>query len=495
MEKKTSSVVDLAKANKLARILHFAVISILTICYVFQYKKNGFSIAQVIILILVMWVPIVLSAIAYKRKKDSELIKHYVGIGYGLFYLVICLFSDQQLVFAYAFPMIVAIGIFCDLKFSLTVGITALIVASVHAVICTARVGFTPASVAALEIEIAATLLIGLYTIISNKFIIDLTNKQVKDINTANEKTEEMLAEITEVANVLADQVSEVSDKLTVLSESSDETLTAMQEVQSGTGESANAVSSQLKMTENISEQIGTVTTASENIGNNVRAALDSIHEGQQNINRLMEQAKVSEEAANNAVDVVEELKQSTDKMESIVELISSVAGQTSLLALNASIEAARAGEAGRGFSVVATEISNLAGQTQTATEDIGKIISTITSEMASVSKAILTLVDNSKTQNEAAKVTAESFEKIVTNSNEIKNDSAQLTNIVGSLENSNREIVESIQTISAITEQVSAHSTTTCDITEKNMGIVSDVKEIVEEMTMNSSRLKHLEG
>lgn len=64
--------------------------------------------------------------------------------------------------------------------------------------------------------------------------------------------------------------------------------------------------------------------------------------------------------------------------MHSIIELIDNITTQTSLLALNASIEAARAGEAGRGFSVVASEISNLATQTQDATVDITTLIENI---------------------------------------------------------------------------------------------------------------------
>lgn len=495
MEKRTKAVVDMARANKLARILQIAVISILTLCYVVQYKKNGFTELQVVILVLVMWVPVICAALIYRKNPTSGLIKHFVGVGYGLFYLTICLISDQHLVFVYAFPMLVAIGIYCDLKFSVTVSSSAFLVALVHGIVFARREGFTPEALAAFEIELAATLFVGLYTIITNKFIIDITSKQMKDINAASEKTEEMLAKITEVANVLADEVSVVSDKLNNLSESSEETLTAMQEVQSGTGESADAVMNQLKMTEDISSKIESVSLASDNIESNVTAALESINEGKQNVNRLIEQAKISEQAANSSVEVVDELKKSTDKMESIVEMISSVAKQTSLLALNASIEAARAGEAGRGFSVVASEISNLAGQTQSATEDIGSLIGTVTSEMENVTKAILTLVDNSKIQNEAANVTAESFEKIVDNSNEIKKNSTQLTSIVEMLEVSNKEIVESIQTISSITEEVSAHSTTTCDITEKNLSVVQEVKEIVEEMTENSENLRHLEG
>jgi len=494
MDNTKKSVIDMARANKLGVKLEVAVIIILTICYLIQGTKNSISVGGLIIILLTLWVPVLGSTLLLKKDPYSGIIKHIIGLGYGAFYLAVCIISDQQLVFTYAFPMLIVVAIYCDMKFSISVGTGVCLISIVHAVICTVRGGFTASAVAALEIQIAATVLIAVYSAVANNFIIKITNEQMEAINAANEKTEKMLSGIVEVSNVLADQVEVVSDKLNQLEISSEETLVAMQEVQAGTGDSADAVQNQLHKTEDISGQIETVTLASENIGNNVAAALKAIKEGQNNINKLIEQSKVSEEAANGAVKEVEELKSSTDKMEAIVEMISNVASQTSLLALNASIEAARAGEAGRGFSVVATEISNLAAQTQTATADINNLINNITKEMGNVATAITKLVDNNKIQNEAAQVTAESFVKIVTNSDEIKNDSEQLSGIVEMLEKSNHEIVESIQTISAITEEVSAHSTTTCDTTEANQLIVREVKEIVEEMTTNADKLKNME-
>jgi methyl-accepting chemotaxis protein len=74
----------------------------------------------------------------------------------------------------------------------------------------------------------------------------------------------------------------------------------------------------------------------------------------------------------------VQQLAESTTKIESIVGMIRNIAAQTNLLALNATIEAARAGEAGRGFAVVASEVKSLASQTASATDEVAGQIAEI---------------------------------------------------------------------------------------------------------------------
>lgn len=117
-----------------------------------------------------------------------------------------------------------------------------------------------------------------------------------------------------------------------------------------------------------------------------------SIIEVSQQAGTSSERARRATEAARAADGTITGLTDSADRISQIIEVIAGIAQRTNLLALNASIEAARGGEAGRGFSVVASEVKELATQTGRATQEVEMLIREMQAATAQSAKALSTI-------------------------------------------------------------------------------------------------------
>jgi methyl-accepting chemotaxis protein len=135
----------------------------------------------------------------------------------------------------------------------------------------------------------------------------------------------------------------------------------------------------------NTQQLAGVVTAASDDASANVQSVASAAEEMASSVGEIGRQVEESSRMADEAVRQAQrtdariaELSTAAGRIGDVVKLITAIAEQTNLLALNATIEAARAGEAGKGFAVVASEVKQLATQTAKATEEIGAQISTM---------------------------------------------------------------------------------------------------------------------
>lgn len=452
--------------------------AIIFVAYFLEVVKGARTIGYFSVIALEILIPVIGCGILLRKNRDMRFLRSIVTAMFGVLYATVIFTTVSPVAFVYAMPMIIAMTLYNSTSFTIMTGVVVELMNIIQVIVSFKR--GTDFGSATAEIQILVLIVVLSYVVVCNMTASKINGNKIAEIEGEKEKNNELLEHIISVSKVISKGITMVSAKLDELGKSVNSTVSAMQEVTQGSTETAEAVQSQSVKTEEIQNYIADVENASKVISGNIVTTKNAIVVGNENIQSLMQLVKDSEASGASVMHELAELDTYTKEMHSIIELINNVADQTALLSLNASIEAARAGEAGKGFAVVASEISSLAGQTSEATESIESMIVNISDKITEVIESINGLIEVNKRQTASANDAASNFTKIAHNANTIEENSEQLGSIVKELAIANASIVESIQNISAITEEVSAHASVTYTSSEQNSDIVETVSAIV---------------
>ena len=482
--------------NKTAIVEQAALVSIIAVAYLIEFIKHNRTLGYTLAVVAICFLPVIIASVVYNNNKDTENgVMRTIGIGFTALYGFVLFTAANDHVYTYVMPMLIILLLFNQMRFITIIGIGSVVFNIISVLINIFYYHRTEAAnITSYEIQVLLVIMCSIFFIVLSKITVKISDIRGARLSIETDKANDLVEKILDVSKDMSDNIVTVDDKVAGLKESMTQTLDSMSEVTSGTNESAEAIQRQLVKTEEIQEYITSVQNATVVIGDSMESTMNAIEEGDSQVAQLTKLTAESDKAGAQVAESLASFSEIAGQMNSITDLIKSVASQTSLLALNASIEAARAGEAGRGFAVVADEISSLAAQTTKATGDITGLIDKINSQLDGMIASIDGLLEGNKQQTESAEKTAGSFEDIAQNIDRIRHQSDELNKIVRLLADSNKEIVDSIQTISAITEEVSAHSNETYSASEDNQKIIDEITGLVDGLNADAERLKSVD-
>ncbi|MCR4690661.1 MAG: methyl-accepting chemotaxis protein [Lachnospiraceae bacterium] len=261
------------------------------------------------------------------------------------------------------------------------------------------------------------------------------------------------------------------------------------------------------------------ITNGATNQAEEVQTAAASVSDVMNNLDKINRAVESTENATNmmtedsgrvvddfdtlikDTYESIQKLQEITEKMNAVTTAvedvnnaageINNIASQTNLLSLNASIEAARAGEAGRGFSVVAGEISNLSEQSDKAARAIKDIMINLEAETNDAVQMVSSLSEVMKKQEETSKKSQQSLSDLMNAIDQTKQEVELVKDGSGEVSVICERLNEIIQNLSAISEENAAsaqESTSTIgqvrDNTENVMDMAGDLKDIADSLS-----------
>lgn len=309
-------------------------------------------------------------------------------------------------------------------------------------------------------------------------------------VKTLSESYRSIIPVIKNASNTLKSIVSELYTSTGITGETCSQISQAVENISSGAvsqaEDTANASSNIICMADELTKISGNteeLQKISVSMDSAKKSAVSTLEELQNattsmiaDVNSTSNQVKVTSESMNGIKDAI--------------KMIDSIASQTRLLSLNASIEASKAGENGRGFSVVATEMGNLASQSAEYSNEIKKIIAEVEKNYEMIIENVSTTTNNMLVQNEKLTATQNVFTVLEGNISDTVERVANINSMVENLSGELNEIVDMVSNLSAISQENSASTEETLAGIEELTTIIVQVNEKVAVVNENAEAL-----
>lgn len=429
--------------------------------YIGDYVQGNIRFGFMLAVDLAVIISMMACYAVYFHRKDSLAFQHVSVVGYMVVYGLAVFGAQNDLVFMMVFPLTVIYILYYDFKLILRIAVVFGAINVIDVFYIAAVLGHmhsgAPLNVTSLLLQGASAVVYMIVlcgtTLISN----DNNARKIERINQEKERSTALLDEVLRVAASVRQNAAEAAEHIRQLNQYVDSTVSELSDIAEGNTTNTESIGRQTVMTGNIQSMIRETKQMSDEMLAMAERSKGAVQEGQQTVEHLLAQALRTREANEQVVASVAGLIANAKAVENITEQIFSISSQTNLLALNASIESARAGEAGKGFAVVSEEIRALADETRTLTEKIRKIVDELKNNADGAKSTVDNVMMAAGTEHELISNASAQFGEIGSRMGGLHTNVREIYKKIEEILESNNVIVDSINHISAVSEEVTA--------------------------------------
>lgn len=299
-----------------------------------------------------------------------------------------------------------------------------------------------------------------------------------------------LIMEVESVYDALSVSLNKVNTSSTTFSETTKDIQTSVHEIETGVGEQTESATDCLNEMDSLFTKINVVNDNTNEIGSIAASTQIAINSGLTSMDNLNAKTKSTTDITDSVIQTIKELSVHSKNIGQIVNSINDIAEETNLLSLNASIEAARAGAAGKGFSVVATQIRKLADQCLASAGKISNIVTEITEATKEAVNTAQTAEEIVDEQVEAVAATAHSFQTLKQRIEKLSEYLESIQNSSKDMEASGSSTLNSMENISAILEETLASVTSVANVTDKQSEALTSLDDASSQLMIRAERL-----
>lgn len=299
-----------------------------------------------------------------------------------------------------------------------------------------------------------------------------------------------LIMEVESVYDALSVSLNKVNTSSTTFSETTKDIQSSVHEIEIGVGEQTESATDCLNEMDSLFTKINVVNDNTNEIGSIAASTQVAINSGLTSMDNLNAKTKSTTDITDNVIQTIKELSVHSKNIAQIVNSINDIAEETNLLSLNASIEAARAGAAGKGFSVVATQIRKLADQCLASAGKISNIVTEITEATKEAVNTAQTAEEIVDEQVEAVAATAHSFQTLKQRIEKLSEYLESIQSSSKDMEASGSSTLNSMENISAILEETLASVTSVANITDKQSEALTSLDDASSQLMIRAERL-----